>query len=142
MICDKCGTANNDDARFCKNCGNNLAAGQADQQTQSAQQTAQTPPPPRMEQPIQYVTPERPPKVENYLVFSILTTVLCCLPLGIAAIIKSTQVDKELAAGNYEAALLASKQAKTFNIISAVLGGIGVIIVILLNLVPLLMLGI
>ena len=104
MICNNCGTANNEDAKFCKNCGNNLAQGettQPEQTTQQAQQT-QTQTQTQLEQHIQYVTPEKMPRVENYLVFSILVTLLCCLPLGIAAIIKSSQVDKELAIGNYE----------------------------------------
>ena len=119
MVCEKCGATNNDNGAFCTSCGNNLK-----------------------QEPIQYVTPqEEQPRqhVDNYLVFSILTTILCCLPLGIVAIIKSTQVDKELAAGNYQAALEASKQAKMFNIISAAVGGIASIIsIIIMVLIPLL----
>ncbi|HHT92498.1 MAG TPA: CD225/dispanin family protein [Clostridiaceae bacterium] len=80
------------------------------------------------------------PRVENYLVFSILVTLLCCLPLGIAAIIKSSQVDKELAIGNYEGALAASKQAKTFNLIGVISGGVFVLIwVVVTFILPLLL---
>ncbi len=142
MICNNCGTANNEDAKFCKNCGNNLAQGettQPEQTTQQAQQT-QTQTQTQVEQHIQYVTPEKMPRVENYLVFSILVTLLCCLPLGIAAIIKSSQVDKELAIGNYEGALAASKQAKTFNLIGVISGGVFVLIwVVVTFILPLLL---
>lgn len=124
MLCGRCGTNNNVDATFCSSCGINL-----------------------QQESIQYVAPQEEQlrqHVENYLVFSILTTILCCLPLGIVAIIKSTQVDKELAAGNYQAALEASKQAKMLNIISAIVAGVSVLIwvilVIFLNFIPFLML--
>ena len=59
---------------------------------------------------------------ESYLVWAILSTVLCCLPIGIVAIIKSTNVSKEFMAGNYEAAEKASQDAKKWSIISAACG--------------------
>ena len=37
--------------------------------------------------------------IPNYLVWSILVTIFCFLPTGIAAIVFSTQVDSKLAAG-------------------------------------------
>lgn len=63
-----------------------------------------------------------PPCPDSYLVWSILATVLCCLPLGIAAIVKSTQVEKLYNQGDYKGALKASNDAKNYAIISAVLG--------------------
>lgn len=60
---------------------------------------------------------------ENYLVWSILSTLLCCLPLGIAAIIFSCKVDSEWNAGNHEAAVKASEQAKQL-ILFSVIGGV------------------
>jgi predicted secreted protein len=53
-----------------------------------------------------------PPKPSNYLVWSILTTLFCCLPLGIVAIIQSTKVDSLYSAGQYAAADAASRAAK------------------------------
>jgi len=50
--------------------------------------------------------------VQNYLVFAILTTVLCCLPAGIPAIVYAAQVNGKLAAGDVAGAQLASKNAK------------------------------
>ncbi|MDR2764224.1 MAG: CD225/dispanin family protein [Tannerella sp.] len=42
----------------------------------------------------------RPPMPENYLVWAILTTVLCCFPLGIVSIINSSNVSTLYAQGD------------------------------------------
>lgn len=51
-------------------------------------------------------------KPENNLAWSILTTVLCCMPLGIVAILKATKVDSLWAQGAQEEAIKASNDAK------------------------------
>lgn len=56
--------------------------------------------------------------VPNYLPQAILTTVFCCLPFGIVAIVYAAQVNSKLAAGDYEGALSASKSAKLWSWIS------------------------
>lgn len=56
----------------------------------------------------------------NYLAFGILTTILCCLPLGIGSIIYSTQVNSKWQMGDYAGAQKASSNAKNFAIWSAV----------------------
>jgi Interferon-induced transmembrane protein/TIR domain len=61
-------------------------------------------------------------KPDNYLVFAIITTIICCLPLGIVSIIHSTKVDNLWNAGRYEDAQTASKQAKQFAIYAAIAG--------------------
>jgi hypothetical protein len=53
--------------------------------------------------------PSAPPK--NWLVESILVTILCCLPFGIAGIVFATQVNSKYAAGDYAGALKASQEA-------------------------------
>ena len=68
------------------------------------------------------------PKPPNYLALAIITTILCCLPLGIVSIVFSTQVNSKYAAGDYEGALKASKNAKLFWILAAVIGVVGSII--------------
>jgi len=68
-------------------------------------------------------TPPPSGSVNNYLVWSILTTLLCCLPFGVVAIIYSTQVDSKLRMGDYYGALDASKKAKMWCIISASISG-------------------
>ena len=61
-------------------------------------------------------------KPDNYLVFAIISTVICCLPLGIVSIIHSTKVDNLWNSGQYEQAKTASNQAKQFAIYSAIAG--------------------
>lgn len=85
------------------------------------------PPTPPSIQPISPVSPTPQPASasqcpENYMVFSILTTILCCLPAGIAAIIYSSKVDKAWAQGNKDEAKKNSEQAKLWCIISLAVG--------------------
>ena len=66
MYCKKCGALNQDGTARCVQCGEPLGA----------------------------VPPGSPgQQVPNYLVWSILVTLLCCLPLGIPAIIYAAQVN-------------------------------------------------
>lgn len=61
--------------------------------------------------------PQQPPagqQPDNYLVWSILVTLFCCLPLGIVAIVKSTQVSGLWAQGRYAEAQAAADSAKKF----------------------------
>jgi hypothetical protein len=76
-----------------------------------------------------------PPMPENYLVWAILTTVLCCLPLGIASIINATKVSSAYAAGDYAGAQKASKDAKkwaTWSAISAAIVWVIYIVVVVI----------
>ncbi len=63
--------------------------------------------------------PNNMQKPDNALVWAILSTVLCCLPFGIVAIVKATQVDTLWAAGNYDAACQAASDARKWCWISA-----------------------
>jgi heme/copper-type cytochrome/quinol oxidase subunit 2 len=68
----------------------------------------------------------------NYLVWAILTTVLCCPPLGIPSIVFSTRVNSKWAVGDIAGAHEASARAKTFAIWSTIAGIIsGVLLAIL-----------
>lgn len=60
--------------------------------------------------------------IPNHLVWSILTTLFCCLPLGIVSIVHASQVDGKRAAGDLAGARRASQQAKTWAIWAAVAG--------------------
>lgn len=51
-----------------------------------------------------------PPK--NYLVESILVTIFCCLPFGIAGIVFASQVNSKFNSGDIEGANKASQDAK------------------------------
>lgn len=69
----------------------------------------------------------------NYLWQSIVVTVLCCIPLGIPAIVFSTKVKPAYQSGDYAAALDASKKTKMWCLIALVVGFILNLIVIGLN---------
>jgi len=62
----------------------------------------------------------QPPK--NWLVESILATIFCCIPLGIVAIIKATQVESKFYAGQVDEAILASKEAAKWTKITFFVG--------------------
>jgi len=68
------------------------------------------------------------PSVPNYLLWSILTTIFCCLPAGVAAIIFSAQVNSKLNAGDRAGAERASKTAKILVFVAAGVGLLGAII--------------
>lgn len=61
----------------------------------------------------------------NYLVWAILSTVLCCLPLGIASIVFAAQVNSKWAMGDVAGAQSSSDKAKKFAIWAAVVGVVG-----------------
>jgi hypothetical protein len=61
-------------------------------------------------------------KPNNYLAWAILTTLFCCLPFGIAAIVSASKVDSLYASGQYAEAQRASDSAKKWSIWAAVTG--------------------
>lgn len=80
--------------------------------------------------------------IPNHLVWAILSTLFCCLPLGIVSIVFASQVDGKRAAGDIAGAREASAKAKFWALLSAglmlvplvlylffilLLGGIGVL---------------
>lgn len=78
---------------------------------------------PQYAQPQQYAQPVNngvPPS--SNLVWAILTTILCCLPFGIVAIVYAAKVNGLWAAGQYDEACRAAKSAGTWSIVAAVTG--------------------
>ena len=73
-----------------------------------------------------------PPRPDNNLVWAILSTILCCLPLGIVAIIKASNVNSLYDRGDYAGAEEAAKSAKTWAMWGAGIALIGTILYILL----------
>ena len=81
-----------------------------------------------VEQPVtpQYAAQQpanRPPCPPTNLVWAIIATVLCCLPLGIVAIIMCNKVTQRYYAGDYEGAERAS-EVSAWWIIGTIIGGI------------------
>lgn len=73
-----------------------------------------------------------PVRPKNYLVESILVTIFCCLPFGIPGIVFASQVNSKYDAGDYAGAEKASKQAKTWTLVSFIIGIAAVIIWIII----------
>ena len=72
---------------------------------------------------------------DNNLIWGILVTVLCCLPLGIVSIVKATQVSGLWAQGRAAEAQQAADDAKKFAVWGAIAGVIVFVVVIIFNLV-------
>ena len=89
-----------------------------------------------MEQ-IQQQTIIPPVRPKNWLVEAILVTIFCCLPFGIAGIVFAAQVNSKYDSGDYEGAVVSSKEAAKWTRI----GFFSSLILILLYLVFIFMLG-
>src|SRR6185312_10619356 len=79
-----------------------------------------------------YPPPSGGTQPSNHLVWAILTTLFCCLPLGIVSIVKSAQVSGLWASGRYAEAQQAADSAKKWAMWSAILGVIGIVIYIII----------
>lgn len=106
--CPQCGKPVADDVAFCPNCGASLkstvqAQPQAQpSQAQASQQVAQMP--------------------KDYLIWSILSILFCFWPLGVYAIILSSDVKTLWNAGRHQEAQDKSDKAKKMNIICLIIG--------------------
>jgi hypothetical protein len=102
MYCTKCGKLNQPTDINCTSCG----------------------------QPLQNAAISGPAQpVSNYLIPAILTTIFCCLPLGIIAIVYAAQVNSKLQAGDYNGAVNSSRKAKIWSWFSF---GIGLLFILLM----------
>ena len=72
---------------------------------------------------------------DNYLVWAILCTVLCCLPFGIVSLVYSNKVAGLWAQGRVAEAQEASSNAKKWAIIGAIAGGVTYAIIVILYIV-------
>ncbi len=61
-----------------------------------------------------YYPPKPPVRPNNFLVWSILATILCCMPFGIPAIVNSAKVDRLWSEGDYQGAKDAARRARTW----------------------------
>lgn len=75
---------------------------------------------------------QKPQRPNSYLALAIISTILCCLPTGIVSIIYATQVNSAYEDGNYAKAMSASKNAKTWGIVSIVVAALGWLVYVLI----------
>ncbi|WP_415002228.1 CD225/dispanin family protein [Arenimonas sp.] len=122
MYCQHCGHQNPDGASVCEACGH--------APTPFASSDATPPPvPPPPSQSLGLA----PDTVPNYLVWSILATLCCCVPGGIVAIVYSSQVNTKLAVGDLAGAIEASNNAKLWCWVSLGVGLVVGVLYFLLN---------
>ncbi|MEC3977210.1 CD225/dispanin family protein [Amycolatopsis sp. H20-H5] len=99
----------------------------------------QGPPPPPP--PYYYGAPNYGPPPDNNLVWAILTTVLCCLPLGIVSIVKSSQVNNLWFQGFFAEAHKAADDAKKWAMWSAIAAGVGLVLYVVFIVVFVVIIG-
>jgi Na+-driven multidrug efflux pump len=68
------------------------------------------------------------PDIATHFALAILTTVLCCLPVGAIALAQASKVKSKLAQGDYAGAQEASRKAKLYSIVGIVTGAIIIIV--------------
>ena len=115
-FCKNCGAELDEGAKFCASCG----TAQAEEEKATTENAAEE----KVEIP-EYVAPDMPPKASGVLnvaqlVWSIINIIMCCMPLGVVALI-FTITAKDAPSTEEEAKKL--KTAKTCNLI-ATIGGV------------------
>jgi hypothetical protein len=88
-----------------------------------------------MDQSFQPQVPPQQPPPKNWLVESILVTIFCCLPFGIAGIVFASQVNSKAAAGDYAGATEAARNAAKWTKIGFWVGIAVIACSILVNLI-------
>ena len=68
------------------------------------------------------------PQIPNHLVWAILSTLFCCLPLGIVSIVFAAQVNSKVAAGDIAGAREDSDKAKKFAMWAAIAGVVVIVL--------------
>lgn len=137
MKCHFCGNEVEDGAKFCPVCGTKVASGNDSGNEGAAPQyedpngqpgygygqPADGQPGYGYGQPIyDYSQPVKQISGTPYLIFSILVTICCCLPLGIVSIVYASKINSLQRMGDYEGAQDAAKKAKIFMIVGAIVG--------------------
>lgn len=130
QTCPRCGEVLAAETRFCTRCGVDLYAARA-----GAPGTGPGGSPFEGPSNQQFARPPGVAPPKNYLIESILATVCCCLPLGVAAIVFAAKVDGLAHQGDYAGAVEAANKAKMFAIL-AVVGGLIANVIYLVFMLP------
>jgi hypothetical protein len=122
VICSVCASPNPDAAGFCVQCGAKLDGAVSGFALPSPPPGSTVPPPSAP------ALPGSPPVVitiPTYLAPAIVVTILCCVPLGIPAIIFAAQVNGRVTSGDVAGAMEASRKAKMWCWIAF---GVGIVV--------------
>ncbi len=109
MFCPKCGSDNTDTAVQCIRCSAAMPRIEREYGLGNSALTS-----PRV-------------VVGNNLVWAILSTLFCCLPTGIVAIVYAAQVDGKVSAGDIAGAQVSARNAATWSWVSFGLGAVFVV---------------
>ena len=140
MFCSNCGATLPEGAKFCANCGATLTSVPPNESAPA--EVPSEPSPGAQETSYQAYQPYTPPntyappsgeKVPDYLVFAILATILCCLPLGIPAIVYAVQAQRLAGEGRTQEALSKSKTAATWCWVALGAGLLSVVVTVVLS---------
>lgn len=69
-----------------------------------------------------------PPKIDTWLWQSIVATLLCCLPIGVIAIVFSAQAQSAMNVGNYAEAQNKANTARTLTLVSVGVALVGFVV--------------
>ena len=122
MFCKRCGMQIDDTASFCEHCGADQRPAVNPQPDAAGYQPSQP------WQPEGNTMPGAVTKSTPYLVWSILVTIFCCLPLGVPAIVFAAKIDNCNAQGDFAGAAENARKSKNFMIWGAVLSVVFTII--------------
>jgi hypothetical protein len=137
MYCSKCGAQNRDDAGKCVICGTPLVKPEEAQPEASG--PTEAPKPPTTAPTVDSTPAAQPVSTEpappNYLVWAILSTLFCCWPTGIVAIVFAAQVSSKMQAGDVEGARKASGNAKLWTWITFGIGLAGILLGVIFGII-------
>lgn len=108
MYCPNCGAPNIDDIKRCGACGTYL---DVDKMVSLGQESSGA-----------RVTSIAVPPVSSHLLFAMITTLFCCLPLGMVSLLYASQVQPRVARGDYLGAQMASQRARAWAVLSFFVG--------------------
>lgn len=112
MRCKFCNAEISEEAKFCPMCGVAIRRDETDGQVDPYTQYGQS-----MSQNVQ-----KPINGTLYIILSVLSLLMCCLPLGIASIIFSSRINSQQKNGDYAGARESARTAKILLIISLAAG--------------------
>ena len=109
MYCPNCGAPNIDEVKRCGACGTHLDVSEVISLEQDGAAGAR-------------ITSIAVPPVSSHLLVAMLTTLFCCLPLGMVSLLYASQVQPRFARGDYLGAQVASQRARMWAVLSFFVG--------------------